>query len=243
MMRRRRAASTSCASAGFCFVHADAMRTTLGGFGGVGRLGDVRGELGCSSGPIRISREPGVRGVGGMRVFRRRRDGALTRAPHQPHFQTPCVQRAAGRHRPLVRTDPDRAVGDSALVAGDAAVLRAASSVRWRRMWRAWRIEVHQFRIEARPRCGRGADAGRRASGRCRFRARADGRSAQHRERDDDDPRWRMDGLLGSFTFADALDAALVDDARVFHGVTAVTPLIPSDAGASGRAGGDAQAR
>lgn len=34
--------------------------------------------------------------------------------------------------------------------------------------------------------------------------------------------------LLGSFTLTDALDAALVDDARVFHGVTPVTPLDPT---------------
>ena len=34
--------------------------------------------------------------------------------------------------------------------------------------------------------------------------------------------------LLGSFTLTHALDAALVDDARVFHGVTAVTPLDPA---------------
>ncbi|MGO4781129.1 2OG-Fe dioxygenase family protein, partial [Lysobacter sp. 2RAB21] len=33
--------------------------------------------------------------------------------------------------------------------------------------------------------------------------------------------------LLGSFTLTAPLDAALVDDARVFHGVTAVTPLDP----------------
>ena len=30
---------------------------------------------------------------------------------------------------------------------------------------------------------------------------------------------------LGSFTLSDALDAALVDDRRVYHGVTAVMPL------------------
>jgi hypothetical protein len=33
---------------------------------------------------------------------------------------------------------------------------------------------------------------------------------------------------LGSFTLVDPLDAALVDDARVFHGVTPVTPLDPA---------------
>ena len=32
---------------------------------------------------------------------------------------------------------------------------------------------------------------------------------------------------LGSFTLTEPLDAAVVDDARVFHGVTAVTPLDP----------------
>jgi len=32
---------------------------------------------------------------------------------------------------------------------------------------------------------------------------------------------------LGSFTLAHAFDAALVDDHRVFHGVTPVTPLDP----------------
>ena len=36
--------------------------------------------------------------------------------------------------------------------------------------------------------------------------------------------------LLGSFTLTHPFDAALVDDARVFHGVTAVTPLDPAQA-------------
>lgn len=36
--------------------------------------------------------------------------------------------------------------------------------------------------------------------------------------------------LLGSFTLTHPFDAALVDDARVFHGVTAVTPLDPGQA-------------
>jgi hypothetical protein len=31
--------------------------------------------------------------------------------------------------------------------------------------------------------------------------------------------------LLGSFTLTQPFDAALVDDARVFHGVTAVMPV------------------
>jgi hypothetical protein len=34
-------------------------------------------------------------------------------------------------------------------------------------------------------------------------------------------------GTLGSFTLTTPLDAALVEDARVFHGVTPVAPLDP----------------
>jgi hypothetical protein len=37
--------------------------------------------------------------------------------------------------------------------------------------------------------------------------------------------------LLGSFTLTDPLDAALVDDSRVMHGVTAVQPDDPAEAG------------
>jgi hypothetical protein len=33
---------------------------------------------------------------------------------------------------------------------------------------------------------------------------------------------------LGSFTLTEPLDAALVDDRRVFHGVTAVRPVDPA---------------
>ena len=35
--------------------------------------------------------------------------------------------------------------------------------------------------------------------------------------------------LLGSFTLTEPFDAALVDDARVYHGVTPVEPLDPAE--------------
>ena len=35
-------------------------------------------------------------------------------------------------------------------------------------------------------------------------------------------------GQLGSFTLTDPCDAAIVDDNRVYHGVTPVTPLDPA---------------
>ncbi len=34
--------------------------------------------------------------------------------------------------------------------------------------------------------------------------------------------------MLGSFTLARAMDAAWVDDSRVYHGVTPVEPRVPS---------------
>jgi hypothetical protein len=36
---------------------------------------------------------------------------------------------------------------------------------------------------------------------------------------------------LGSFTLTEPLDAAVTDDNRVYHGVTAVTPLDPAQPG------------
>ena len=52
-----------------------------------------------------------------------------------------------------------------------------------------------------------------------------------------------LDGdKLGSFTLTEPLDAALVDDDRVMHGVTPVEPIDPARAGLPRRAGGDVPA-
>jgi hypothetical protein len=92
----------------------------------------------------------------------------------------------------------------------------------------SWHVEVHQFRIEARSgQPGQPTPEGVHrdgvdyvlvllvdrvniASGTTTIHSAADGR------------------LLGSFTLTAPLDAALVDDARVFHGVTAVEALDPA---------------
>ncbi len=90
-----------------------------------------------------------------------------------------------------------------------------------------WHVEVHQFRIEARAgEAGEPTPEGVHRDGvdyvlvllidRANIES---GTTTIHAH----------DGsLLGSFTLTHALDAALVDDARVCHGVTAVTPLDPS---------------
>jgi len=90
-----------------------------------------------------------------------------------------------------------------------------------------WRVEVHQFRIEAREDLpGQPTPEGMHRDGvdyvlvlLIERRNIASGTTTihalDHRE-------------LGSFTLTDPLDAALVDDARVFHGVTPVQAVDPA---------------
>jgi hypothetical protein len=90
-----------------------------------------------------------------------------------------------------------------------------------------WHVEVHQFRIEARAdEAGEPTPEGVHRDGvdyvlvllidRINIES---GTTTIH----------GADGrLLGSFTLTHPFDAALVDDARVFHGVTAVTPVDPA---------------
>src|SRR5260221_14724053 len=92
----------------------------------------------------------------------------------------------------------------------------------------AWQIEVHQFRIEARPgEQGRPTPEGLHRDGvdyvlvlLIRRRNIAEGTTSIHAVGDR--------RLLGSFTLTEPFDAALVDDARVYHGVTPVAPLDPA---------------
>ena len=90
-----------------------------------------------------------------------------------------------------------------------------------------WRIEVHQFRIEARADlAGQPTPEGMHRDGvdyvlvllvarRNIAKGTTTIHALDHRE-------------LGCFTLAEPLDAALVDDARVFHGVTPVEPVDPA---------------
>jgi hypothetical protein len=90
----------------------------------------------------------------------------------------------------------------------------------------AWHVEAHQFRIEARPgQSGQPTPEGMHQDGvdwvlvlmvgRVNI---ASGTTSIH----------GLDRtLLGSFTLEAPMDAALVDDHRVFHGVTPVQPLDP----------------
>jgi hypothetical protein len=93
----------------------------------------------------------------------------------------------------------------------------------------SWHVEVHQFRIEARPgEQGLPTPEGVHRDGvdyvlvllvkRCNI---VSGTTTVHAE---------GGRQLGSFTLTNPFDAALIDDARVAHGVTPVTPLEPGRA-------------
>ncbi len=92
---------------------------------------------------------------------------------------------------------------------------------------RQWHIEAHQFRIEAR------ADEAGEPTPEGVHRDGVDFVLVLLIDRENIESGTTTihdhnQTLLGSFTLTHALDAALVDDNRVFHGVTAVTPLDPA---------------
>jgi hypothetical protein len=151
-------------------------------------------------------------------------DGDVQRQPHQPHYQSLQYNSLQG--------DIQRWFEPVLPAIADGASLRHILGFcrdRFGALAPAthhWHIEVHQFRIEARAgEAGEPTPEGVHRDGvdyvlvllidRANIES---GTTTIHAH----------DGsLLGSFTLTHALDAALVDDSRVFHGVTAVTPLDP----------------
>jgi hypothetical protein len=158
-------------------------------------------------------------------VFACAGDGAIVRQPHQPHWQglnyNPLNGGVERWFEPIEET----------IAAGGSlqTVLRwfRAHVARWAPQVRAWHVEVHQFRIEAAPdRPGRPTPEGRHRDGvdfvlvlMIRRSNIERGTTTIH----------ALDGEeLGSFILAQPFDAALVEDARVMHGVTAVEPVDPA---------------
>ncbi len=150
------------------------------------------------------------------------------RKPHQPHYQSrdhnalnggiarwfEPVEEAVAAH-PALR----------AILAGCNMLFTALTPEATRPQ--AWHVELHQFRIEARAgQEGRPTPEGLHRDGvdwvLVLLVAReniASGETTIH------DLQQRP---LGSFTLTEPMDAALVDDGRVFHGVTPVEPLDPA---------------
>lgn len=164
--------------------------------------------------------------------YRRRRHATFTatgkvlaRQAHQPHFQTvdynPLNGGIARWFEPI----------EDAVAAGPSmtAVLGFCNSLfhDLAPATKEWRIEVHQFRIEARHGAeGRPTPEGLHRDGvdyvlvlLVDRKNIASGVTGIH----------SLEGKpLGQFTLTDALDSAIVDDHRVAHGVTAVEPIDPA---------------
>jgi hypothetical protein len=153
--------------------------------------------------------------------------GDIARKPHQPHYQSRDYNALNGGIERWFEPVTEAMGGHPAML----AVLRLCHGtfhpltpepVRPE----AWHVEVHQFRIEARPdEAGQPTPEGMHQDGvdwvlvlLVRRENVAQGETSIH------DLQRR---LIGSFTLTAPMDAALVNDSRCFHGVTPVLPLDP----------------
>lgn len=209
---------------GFAFVHGRAMRDLLAPYGALSDwtvFADSWNRL-----------ELDTYMADGGRYRRRRHatyaattEHAIERQAHQPHFQ-------ALDYNPLNGGVPrwfepiEPAIGDGASMTTILAFCRALFDSLVSPA-PAWHIETHQFRIEARSgEQGRPTPEGMHRDGvdyvlvlLVGRRNIASGATSIN----------ALDGLtLGHFTLTDPLDAALVDDTRVAHGVTPVEPIDPT---------------
>lgn len=152
-------------------------------------------------------------------------DNEIRRKPHQPHIQAPEYNPLHGGiarwFKPIA---PE--IGEGATMRTIVAFCRSLFGS-LAPATRAWHIEAHQFRIEARTgEEGRPTPEGLHRDGvdyvlvllinRRNIRS---GVTDIH----------ALDGRpLGRFTLTDPFDTALVDDRRVAHGVTPVEPIDPA---------------
>ena len=157
-------------------------------------------------------------------VYRADADGTITREPHQPHYQGREYNALfGGIARSFEPVAPEIGAGPSLLtILSFCRTLfgELAPSVK------RWRMEVHQFRIEARSdRPGQPTPEGVHRDGVDFVLVLLIER--HNIARGNTTVYDRNQHELGSFTLTDPFDAALVDDTRVYHGVTPVIPLDP----------------
>jgi hypothetical protein len=161
--------------------------------------------------------------------YRRRRhalfaapaNGPIRRQAHRPHFQTVAYNKLNGGIARWFEPMPPGVGASESLGTILGATRKLFDGLT---PGRSWLIELHQFRIEARAgEAGQPTPEGLHRDGVDFVLVLLIGRTNieqgtttihdfEHRE-------------LGSFTLTQPLDAALVDDRRVFHGVTAVRPV------------------
>ena len=147
--------------------------------------------------------------------------GSVSRLPPQPHYQSLDYNHLHGGierwFEPIV---PALADGPSL-----AAILGFCSRLFGRLGGKgSWHVEVHQFRIEALP----GGAASPTPEGMHRDGVDYVLVLLVHRHNIDSGTTMigtAADGFFSSFTLIRPFDAALLDDHRVFHGVTPVQPI------------------
>ncbi|MBV9786315.1 MAG: 2OG-Fe dioxygenase family protein [Acidisphaera sp.] len=209
--------------AGFVFVHAEEMRRLLAASG---TLADWD-RFAASWAELEMD---GYMADGGR--YRRRRHAVfaaapgqeIVRRPHQPHYQGRDYNPLNGGVERWFAPITDE-IGSGATL---TTILRFCRDLFDRLAPdTAWHIELHQFRIEARSgETGRPTPEGMHRDGvdyvlvlLVDRQNIASGVTSIH----------DLEGReLGSFTLTEPLDAALVHDRRVYHGVTPVEPLDPA---------------
>jgi hypothetical protein len=158
--------------------------------------------------------------------FRAAADG-IARKPHQPHYQSTDYNVLNGGIERWFQPVGDAIGANPALCAILATCHRLFDRLTPAAMRpNSWHVEIHQFRIEARPGVeGRPTPEGMHRDGvdwvLVLMVRRQNVRSGETTIYD------LRKEPLGSFTLAAPLDAALVDDSRVYHGVTPVQPIDP----------------
>jgi len=219
-----KALTAEIAGNGYAFVQAPAMRALLDRHGGLAdweAFAASWDDLGVDT----------YMADGGR--YRKRRHAAfgmmpgseaVSRKPHQPHYQSRDYNALnGGVERWFQPVQP--AVGAGAAM---TAILRTCRDLFDRlTAVSVWHIEAHQFRIEARVgEPGQPTPEGMHRDGVDQVLVllvrRENVRSGETSIHD------LAGEKLGSFTLTDPLDSALVDDNRVFHGVTPVQPVNPS---------------
>ena len=168
--------------------------------------------------------------------YRRRRHAVfeltddLVRAPAQPHYQSRDYNPLNGGVERWF--DPvSEKVGDSDVLKALSALARSFIALETGTVAPPLQMEMHQFRIEARPGTeGLPTPEGMHRDGVDWVMVVMVNRSNVK------EGETRLTGpdrrSLGAFTLSDPLDMVFLDDWRVFHGVTPIRPLDPSRPGA-----------
>jgi hypothetical protein len=217
-------AADSLRREGFAFVRAPAMRDALLPAG----LADWEG-FAASWDDLGLDR---YMADGGR--YRRRRfatfavaHGTIRRKPHQPHYQSRDYNPLHGGidrwFEPVTQAIGNHPVTTAVIRTCDA-LFTALTPPETRP--EVWHVEMHQFRIEASPaQEGRPTPEGMHRDGVDWVLVLLVRR--ENVERGETAIADAHGQRLGSFVLTEPLDTALVDDARVWHGVTPIRPLDP----------------